>query len=271
LRKIRGHTDGVRDLIQLQNGKLASNSSTEIIIWNLYSGTSTSVIKNPGKFNCILEAASNILVAGGETGLTFWKLNSLENVAPQLLISIDTSIIQQSTSTPQKSQWGYSIQQSSTRIQQSCTSIVRIRNQGIACVVGTQICIYYNPLTQENGKTILQHSDVHALVFSDRRNTLISGDTGGGIRIWSLDKLVNLITFPQQHRKKIRSLIVADCGTLISSSDDGTVKFWNMDLAQSVKTIEVKGVGGMNVSNDALVICGEDRGVGYMSMWLLSK
>jgi len=154
LRQIRGHTDGVRDLIQLQNGKLASNSSIEIIIWNLFSGKPILIIKNPGNFCCILEAASNILVAGGESGITFWKLGSLEIGATRVLKSI----------------------------QQGCTSIVCIRYQGIACAAGTQIYVYryYHPLTWENDNTILQHTNpVYALVFLDKSNTLISGDTGG--------------------------------------------------------------------------------------------
>jgi len=248
LRKIRGHTDGVRDLIQLQNGKLASNSSIEIIIWNLFSGKPILIIKNPGNFCCILEAASNILVAGGESGITFWKLGSLEIGATRVLKSI----------------------------QQGCTSIVCIRYQGIACAAGTQIYVYryYHPLTWENDNTILQHTNpVYALVFLDKSNTLISGDTGGIIRIWSLDyldKIVKFITLTE-HTDTVRSLIVTDCRTLISSSDDGNVKFWNLDAAKCVKTIEVKGVRGMNVTNGALMTCGDDRSMGYMRVWLLSK
>jgi len=246
LRQLSGHTRAVPEVLQLQNGKLASRTWNEIIIWSLFSGQPCTRIEkmNQDNYYCIFETPANILVAGGETRITFWKLDSQAEYA-QMLKSIQ---------------------------QQSCYSIVLINNQGLACSSGSQICIYRDPLNDDTNKVeLVGHSEgVRSLLYSSKGNLLISGARDHIIKIWSLDTFMNVIAF-NGHTGPVRSLILTDCETMISSSDDGKVKFWNLGQAECVKTIvahENYKLGKMELENSVLVTCGDDRCVKF---WLLTN
>jgi len=245
LRNLRGHTDRVTDVLQLRNGKLATCSWNEIIIWRLHSGTPEGVIEDESEtYYCFLELPSRGLVVGCDTKIVFWNLNlPLVN-----------------NKTPLK------------EIRQSCCrNIITMQNQELACTSGHDIIIYRNPLTNEFDKNVLSgHSmNVRTLAYSNLSNILVSGAEDHLIKIWELNSLTNVLTL-SGHGDILRSLILSNCGTLISSGFDGNIKFWKLANAECVKTIighNGNGIGIMEVmGNETLITCGEDCCVNIWSL-----
>ena len=97
-----------------------------------------------------------------------------------------------------------------------------------------------------NGSEKFAHDgELGALVFSPDGKLLISGDSYGVIKFWSMPDGALLKTIGEtkiplnQGFREIRSLAVSPDGNmLVSCSFDGTIKFWNLPDGELIKTID---------------------------------
>src|SRR5690606_1280529 len=68
------------------------------------------------------------------------------------------------------------------------------------------------------------------------KQLLASGDTLGAIKVWDLEANLLLMSL-DSHSSYVRSMNVMSDGSLVSVSDDKTIKFWNLTTATLIRTI----------------------------------
>ncbi len=73
---------------------------------------------------------------------------------------------------------------------------------------------------------------------------LISGDTGGSIKVWSL-KNFECIKVLESHTSKILLLKSLDNNQLISCSRNNVIKIWDLNFFDCVKTFHVDHIPGI--------------------------
>ncbi|CAD8188870.1 unnamed protein product [Paramecium octaurelia] len=143
-------------------------------------------------------------------------------------------------------------------------------NKDCSCVAlscDKQIKIYeFKQAILKQIHVLYQHQkDVLTLSFMKKSNQFISGDSGGSILIWSINKKWYCSQTIQAHIGSIRCLIMNNNEDLfITSSYDNTIKFWvkqNDWIWQQTITDHKLQVNqlSLNDKENKVISCGEDK------------
>lgn len=114
---------------------------------------------------------------------------------------------------------------------------------------------------------------VTAMAYDRSDSTLLTADNQGWVRRWQLPTTPPIIA--SGHSQPVRSLVTTpDSKLIISGSQDQTVRVWNAENGQAVRTLQVPGgLGGaitsVSISGDAKRVVAASE-AGQFAVWNLS-
>jgi len=203
MRVLVGHKTAVRSLILVDEQNLASCDSKEVRVWDMNTGTCPACFvdeSNSAFISIHKPVGLDVLNICRERGTSLWSYKIGKNV------SLNTA-----------------------------TRIMKYGQKGWYLGQATVIIALSGNINQETKQLIGHSHDVVALeVYND---VLISGDTGGVIKIWDLVSTQNIQTLIG-HTNSISCLLIYAPGVLASSSTDGTIKFWDMRTWTCERTLK---------------------------------
>ncbi len=109
---------------------------------------------------------------------------------------------------------------------------------------------------------IKKHTDwVTAMRFGPKGKYVASGDRAGGIHVWEAEPGGRAASL-MGHRGRITGLEWASTNIVISASEDGTAKMWNIDEVRQLRSWTAHGGGALSLrraQNGDLVTVGRNR------------
>jgi hypothetical protein len=109
---------------------------------------------------------------------------------------------------------------------------------------------------------IKKHTDwITAMRFGPKGKYVASGDRAGGIHVWEAEPGGRAASL-MGHRGRITGLEWASTNIVVSSSEDGTAKMWNIDEVSQLKSWTAHGGGALSLrraQNGDLVTVGRNR------------
>ncbi len=109
---------------------------------------------------------------------------------------------------------------------------------------------------------IKKHTDwITAMRFGPKGKYVASGDRAGGIHVWEAEPGGRAASL-MGHRGRITGLEWASTNIVISSSEDGTAKMWNIDEVRQLKSWTAHGGGALSLrraQNGDMVTVGRNR------------
>ena len=109
---------------------------------------------------------------------------------------------------------------------------------------------------------IKKHTDwITAMRFGPKGKYVASGDRAGGIHVWEAEPGGRAASL-MGHRARITGLEWASTNIVISSSEDGTAKMWNIDEVRQLKSWTAHSGGALSLrraQNGDLVTVGRNR------------
>ncbi|MBC8324543.1 MAG: hypothetical protein H8E27_02815 [Verrucomicrobia subdivision 3 bacterium] len=109
---------------------------------------------------------------------------------------------------------------------------------------------------------IKKHTDwVTAMRFGPKGKYVASGDRAGGIHVWEAEPGGRAASL-MGHRGRITGLEWASTNIVISASEDGTAKMWNIDEVSQIKNWTAHGGGALSLrraQNGDMVTVGRNR------------
>jgi len=109
---------------------------------------------------------------------------------------------------------------------------------------------------------IKKHTDwITAMRFGPKGKYVASGDRAGGIHVWEAEPGGRAASL-MGHRGRITGLEWASTNIVISASEDGTAKMWNIDEVRQIKSWTAHGGGALSLrraQNGDMVTVGRNR------------
>lgn len=121
--------------------------------------------------------------------------------------------------------------------------------------------------------TLWAPDTVTAMAYDRSDSTLLTGDSRGWVRRWQVPTTPAVIA--SGHSQPVRSLVTTPDGKLmISGSQDQSVRVWNAENGQAVRTLQVPGgLGGVitsvSISGDAKRVAAASE-AGQLAVWNLA-
>jgi len=228
-----GHTDSVRDIIKLVNGKLASASEDgKIKIWNLQDGNCEMTLEGHTSANLVVELLNDKLISGGTDGLRIWNLKQTNGSDFERALTNITYV----------------------------SSIAILNKKQMAVAYGKEgengdIKIYEIFGSDTPTTTLRGHSDaVTGMIVVYGGQTLISSSFDFTVIVWNVLTGSRVRTFSgttfAHNLMRVKENIVA------ASYADSQVIFWNVHTGECVKSIKGYSFGLAICENGDLISCG---------------
>ena len=217
-----GHTDWVRSLVVLPDGRLASASDDKTIrLWNTTTGESFKTLTGHTDWvNALVVLQDGTLASGSaDNTIRLWNTTTRLRKSRVYIASTGVSV---KTLIGHTGGW--------VRL------LVVLPDGRLASASADKTIRLWNTTTGELCKTLIGHTDwVGSLVvLPDGR--LASGSADNTIRLWNTTTGESVKTLIG-HTGWVRSLVVLPDGRLSSNSGDRTIRLWNTTTGESVKTL----------------------------------
>ena len=209
-----GHTDWVRSLVVLPDGRLASASDDKTIrLWNTTTGESFKTLTGHTDWvNALVVLQDGTLASGSaDNTIRLWNTTTRLRKSRVYIASTGVSV---KTLIGHTGGW--------VRL------LVVLPDGRLASASADKTIRLWNTTTGELCKTLIGHTDwVGSLVvLPDGR--LASGSADNTIRLWNTTTGESFKTLTG-HTYCVWSLVVLQDGTLASASNDKTIRLWNTD------------------------------------------
>ena len=248
-----GHQEDVRDIILLQDGRLASCSNDKLIkIWNISTNQChQTLVGHTNLVYCLVELPNSILLSGSQdNSLRLWDLSQKDKT------NIES----------------FSIIKNDKQQQAHCLAL--INSNQIAVSSFKDINIYlFDDLTKKNFIMVLTlkgHTDwVRGIdLVKNSKDLLVSCSWDKDCRLWSIARASCLQIF-KGHTNKVVSILVLSNKIFASAGTE--IKFWDIDQVESIKTITPDDNGTLTISmikdtEETIVFAGNHNYLGTLNM-----
>lgn len=158
------------------------------------------------------------------------------------------------------------------------TSLVRISDDTIA-TAGTDKKVNFYLLNSDTGSYDIEpkmtisdfSSTVRAMLVLSNGLSLVTGNSDGTLKLWSVVSKESLGMFDNYHTACIRKIIQLSEDLIASCSDDAHIKIWNvnhLELVDVLKGEETKIYDILLLDEGRLISCGENCAI---NVWSIDK
>jgi BTB/POZ domain/WD domain, G-beta repeat len=205
-----GHTDYIRGIIQLEDGRLCSCSDDKTIrLWSIDSGENTSTINgHTGHVNCILQLLDGRLCSGSQDStVRVWSKNT---GACDLTINTESPVV----------------------------SLAILADGRVYGGLESGSIKLFSLITGACASTFKGHTGwVRQLLIDATDSRLYSCSKDGKIKVWNTRIGVCERTL-EGHSDYVTDMVLLKDGRLCSSSIDGSIKLWNASSGVCERSVD---------------------------------
>jgi WD40 repeat protein len=247
--QLKGHTESVKALALLPDGRLASGSWDETIrIWDIASQQCVGTLQGP--ISCVISLA---VLANGRLASSSWDNNTIKIWNTDTLEYVGT--------LPARGGGESALIRARRSRGESWKVILAALPDGTLASTHGSVINIWDISTRECVTQLEGHdSDVRSLCVLPT-GQLVSGSDDSTIRIWSVS-IKRCDTVLQGHTDAVMALCVLPTGHLASGSEDMTIRTWNLSGRRCEFTLQghTNSVCGMAcLESGHLVSGGEDE------------
>eukprot|EP01102_Stenamoeba_stenopodia_P011632 TRINITY_DN3595_c0_g4_i1.p1 TRINITY_DN3595_c0_g4~~TRINITY_DN3595_c0_g4_i1.p1 ORF type:complete len:338 (-),score=55.71 TRINITY_DN3595_c0_g4_i1:92-1105(-) len=278
------HSDTVRDIIELRDGSLVSCSyDGSIKRWTARGKLLTSFDGHECQVTCLTELDDTSFISGAidnslkvwhkTTGQCLHKIQMCDEVWSLLRLKHSDTFLCgiYGGEIEEKSAMGnYETLHTLHNHELHVTCLCELSNGDVVSSSFDHTLKVWNMKSRTVVHNLEGHSDyVHGVIALKDNKTVASASYDMTVRIWDVIT-GQCLRILKGHEKEVRGLAVLSDGTLLSASEDGTVREWSktQDECVSITQLQYEITCMKGLRDGSVVIGGDDGQVEVRKTWL---
>jgi len=254
-KSLQGHKEEVMAMLQLSDGRLASSSRDNTVkVWNLVSGgcDSTLIAKNLWVWELLEMKDKRLATASDDGRIRVWNLLSgeceikLKNKScAYSIVEIDKDRMAVSLYSGSIKIWNITKKECEKKLKEHNGTIHKIcllRDGRLLSSTGNGQLSIWNIVTGIVDLVLDKTNPYWAYSIEMLYNgNMVAGTSDGKIKLWNMRELKNEKTL-NAHSEPIRKICQVDKTTVITSSDDKTVKVTSLESGKCLRSFNIDTV-----------------------------